>query len=252
MLHKKIPCYVLVFDQVEIIQKSLAFLTKQSKKLDLIIIENPSPNTPKIKKIVDSLGQTGLVKRYYIFNENITGNAFGAVLNNELGLVRQSRHIVVTDGDIVCQNDSWLSEEKAILKRHRDVFACGVSLDLVNLPLETFSSAKDWIPADMDIFDDFYEAYTGAHLLLFRGKELASFLDWRSKNKLNFVDGELHKYCYGELHKKWARTKTSKAYHLTWDLYADKKHPYTVMKTSKVFQDTWYHNRDAPYRLTNY
>ena len=45
----KIPCYVLVYDQVEIIEQCLDFLADSSDHLDIIVIENPSPNTPKIR-----------------------------------------------------------------------------------------------------------------------------------------------------------------------------------------------------------
>ena len=252
MFRRKIPCYVLIFDQLDIIKSSLNFLSKYSNRLDLIVIENPSPNTAKIKKLVDSLGQSGLVKRYYLFDKNITGNAYDTVLTKELDEIKKSPFVLITDGDLMADNPGWLDEEISILKKHKGVFACGVSLDMSNLPLASFPSAKNWIPKDIAEHKDYFEALTGGHLLLVRGKEFYDFMKWKDKNNLYFVDGFMHKYCYEILNKRWSRTKKSKARHLTWDLYLDKDHAYTKLKTEKSFHETWYHRRGASYSLTNY
>lgn len=253
MLKKaKIPCYVLVFDQVNIIRESLECLTHVSDKLDIIVIENPSPHSSKIKPLVDAFGKAGLIKRHYLFDNNITGNAFGSVINIEKQLVQKSPFVILTDGDLRLDNNDWLDEELSILKKHRDIFACGVSLDLSNLPLKTFPDAKDWMPPDISEHRDFYETLTGIHLLMLRGPELYDFMQWKNANELSFVDGEMHRHARENLLKKWVRTKKARAYHLTWDLYADKKHPYTELKTSKGFQATWLHNDHAAYALTEY
>ncbi len=249
---KKIPCYVLVFDQVEIIQRTLDFLTKYSDRLDIVVLENPSANTSEIKRYVDKLGKAGLVKRYYLFDENITSNAYTLAVERELDMVRRSQYVVVTDGDVVVENTDWLKEEKRILQKHPEVFACGVTLDEVNLPLATFPESKGWVPPDINTYPDFFEARTGGHLLLMRGEEFGAFMDLRKERNLHFVDGDLHWFCYDILHKKWARTKTAKARHLTWDLYHDKNHPYTKLKTNVSFKDTWHHHREASYKLTDY
>lgn len=249
---KKILCYVMVFDQIDIIKHSLDFLTTKANFLDIVVLENPSPNTDQIKKLINRYGKNKLIKRYYLFEQNITGNAFGVVLTTELQRLKKSHYVLVTDGDLVSEDSGWLDEEINILKRHKEVFTCGLSLDMKNLPLKSFPDAKSWIPPDINSYNDFYEAYTGAHLLLVRGTELYEFIKWRNENDLDFVDGELHRFCYEVLGKKWSRTKKSKAYHLTWDLYHDKENPYTKMKTEQNFHDTWYHNRQASYKLTEY
>lgn len=251
LFRKRIPCYVLIFDQVDIIKQTLSFLTQYANKLDLIIIENPSANTPQIKELVGELGRARLIKRYYLFDQNILANAFDIVLNREHEIIQASRFVLVTDGDLISEK-GWLDEELRILRRRRDVFACGVSLDMANLPLASFPSAQDWIPPDMDAHSDYFEAYTGAHLLLFRGNELAGFLNWKNANNGYFIDGEMHRYCYEQVHKKWARTKRSKAYHLTWDLYLDKENSYTRHKVERSFKDTWYHRATASYHSFEY
>jgi 2-C-methyl-D-erythritol 4-phosphate cytidylyltransferase len=77
---QKIPCYTLIFDQVDIIKRSLEFLSQYVDKIDLIIVENPSANTPEIKKVVDEYGAKGLIKRHYLMDENLTGNALAVAM----------------------------------------------------------------------------------------------------------------------------------------------------------------------------
>lgn len=250
--NSKIPCYVLVYDQVEIISKSLAFLTAYADRLDIIVIENPSDNTPAISKIVETYGKNSRVTQYYLFDENITNNAFDLVLQKEERRIKNSPYVIVTDGDLTCSDTGWLAEELGILAQNVDVFACGISLDRSNLPLASFPDADTWIPADVKEFDTYNEARTGAHLLCMRGPELYDFMQWKHGKDISFRDGELHKYAYGVLHKRWARTKHATAYHLTWDLYQDKKHPYTKLKTGKSFSDTWSHQQTASYSLKTY
>lgn len=248
----KILCYVLIFDQHAIIKKSLDFLVKYADRLDLVVIENPSLETPLISKMIEEYGRQGLIKRYYQFDQNITGMAYDLVITKEIRSIKKTPLVLITDGDLTCQTKSWLDEEINILDKHSDVFACGVSLEMSNLPLRAFPEAKGWIPADIETYEDFHEACTGGHLLLMRGKGLFGFMRWKQKNKIHFLDSNMHRYCYQELHKKWARTKHSKAYHLTWDLYQDKNHPYTKLKSDKSFDETWRHQNRASYTLTEY
>ncbi|HEY5442687.1 MAG TPA: hypothetical protein VIJ68_04055 [Candidatus Saccharimonadales bacterium] len=249
---KKIPCYVLVYDQVAIIKKTLAFLVTYADRLDIVIIENPSDNTPAISKLINSYGEKGLISRYYLFDSNITSTAFGTAINAELQTVKKAPFVLVTDGDLVVESEKWLDEEIAILKRNPEVFACGVSLDKSNLPLAAFPEAKDWVPPDIKSHPTFFEALTGCHLLLFRGRQFSDFMKWKNENNHNFVDGTMHHYCYEILGKKWSRTKHAEAYHLTWDLYQDKKNAYTKLKTKQSFKETWYHNRQSEYTLKIY
>jgi hypothetical protein len=99
---------------------------------------------------------------------------------------------------------------------------------------------------------NYYEAATGGHLMMLRGKDFAKYINWKNENKILHIDDEMRKYCYDTLHKKWARTKKSKAYHLTWDLYADKNHPYTKFRSKKTFKETWNHSQKASYDLSEY
>lgn len=243
----KIPCYILVYDQVDIIDKTLGFLSKYIDHLSLIIIENPSKNSVAIKNVVEKYRKKSLVDRHYIMNDNISGEAFGVVFEQEPVILKKSKYVIMTDGDMVSNDMTWLEEQLQILK-NREVFVAGISLDMSNLPIKSFPEATSWIPEDISVQKDYIEATTGCHLLLFRSKQLVRFVKYKDKNGLSFVDGTLHKYCYDVLHKKWARTKQAKALHLTWDLYANRNHPYTKAKLKKSFEEIWYHNKKSGFK----
>lgn len=252
LTRRKIPCYVLVFEQIDIIKRTLDFLTTFSDQLDIVVLENPSDNSHEIGSYLAQLGASKLIRRHYLFDENTTGGAFSVALNEEQKIIRKSKFVIITDGDITTLNRNWLDEELSILKKHKDVFACGITLDTANLPLKTFPESTGWIPDDEAEHTDYYQVYTGAHLLAMRGKELVDFLRWKNEKKLPFVDGTMHRYCTDTLHRHWARTKHAVGYHLTWDLYHDINHPYTQFKLSKSFDDTWYHEQTSGFTVTDY
>lgn len=253
LFKKKIPCYFLVYDQTKIIKRSLDFITQYSHRLDIIVIENKSPNTPKIRRIIENYGKRKLIKRYYLFDKNIMGKAFDTVITKELQQIRKSSFVMITDGDLVSNNKGWLDEELEIMKKNPNVFACGISLDMSNLPLKLYPNAKEeWIPPDKNEYEDFIEVNTGCHLLLFRGKQFAGFMDWKEKNNRYFIDGQMHYYCNKVKSMKWARTKKSLAYHLTWDLYNDPNSVYRKAKPTKIRRKTWYHNRKTEFILNKY
>jgi len=252
LFQKKIPCYVLVFEQIDIIKNTLKFLTQYSDQLDIIIVENPSNNTPVIRKYINRLGKNKKIKRYYLMDKNITGKALRTVIEHEKKYILKHRYVILTDGDITVSDTGWLKEQKRIMSHHRNVFACGVSMDKINLPLSTFPDAKNWLPNDMSEQKNYYEAFTGTHLLMLRPKNLFQCLDWLTKEGLASVDGTFHRYCYDVVGMKWARTKRALAYHLTWDLYSDYNHPYTQFKLSKSLNDTWYHSDESEFSTTEY
>ncbi|MEI9913708.1 MAG: hypothetical protein WDN66_01755 [Candidatus Saccharibacteria bacterium] len=249
---KKVLCYVLVFDQVEIIEKCLKFICKDADRLEIVVIENPSQHTPEISKFINKLGKDGLIARYYLFDSNITNNAFKTVFKTELDEIKKRKYILQTDGDVTSKDKDWLDEELKIMDNNKDVFACGISLDMSNLPIKAFPEAASWIPEDINTYDDYYEAVTGTHLLMHRGKEFYKLMQWAGKNNVHLIDNALHDYSYRILKMKYARTKKAKAYHLTWDLYADKNNSYTKYKDKKGFNKLWNHERVDSYKLTKY
>ena len=91
--------------------------------------------------------------------------------------------------------------------------------------------------------DDHEEGLTGIHLLMLRGPDLAAYSRFREACGLRFVDSTMHHLCYRVLDRRWARTARSSARHLTWDLYAQPDHPYTLMKTGRTLREHWHHTR---------
>jgi hypothetical protein len=248
----KVLTYVLVFDQTEIIHKSIDFLTQYSDQLDIVVIENPSSSTPKIKKMVEDYSKLGKIKRYYLFDENIAANVFSIVLENERQIIKKYKHVMITDGDLTCSDSNWVNEIKSILKNNPELFTCGMSLDMSNLPLKAFPEAMSWIPKDVCEKEDYFENITGLYMLTFSSKDLLVFMDWFKTEERPFVDSTLHRYCYDVIHKKWARTKHAEAYHLTWDLYKDRNNAYTKMKAGKSHEETWFQIKKSNYSLKEY
>jgi len=156
-------------------------------------------------------------------------------------------HLLLTDGDLITKDKAWLSEELSILDHNPEIFACGIKLDMANLPTRTFPEAVHWIPPVIEEKENYDEVLTGMNLLMFNADEFRRFLDYRRKHGLKILDGHLHRYCYRVLKKKWARTKKSTAIHLTWNNYNDLENEYTRLKTAKTLLETWNHNLYSSY-----
>jgi hypothetical protein len=240
----KIPTFVLIYHDPPTIRASLDWLTSFRDRLDLIVLENPSESTEgEIRPYIEGLLARGHVTDYYLFDENISNNAFEVALRADQDRWRAAPYVMITDGDLVGPEAGWLEEEIDVLVRHEDAYACGLSLHMDNLPVAEFPEAVHWVPSPRAIHDDHHEGLTGVHLLLMRSEGLAGFLDHQRSKALPFRDSVMHKYAYEELGQRWTRTKDSLARHLTWDLYAQPDHPYREMKTSKSLDEHWRHDR---------
>lgn len=247
----KIICLVLAYFDFESIKTTCKGLVPYSDRLDLYIVENPSEATEShIKPFVLDLVRSGHVSHYFLFDKNITNNAFEMVLQSEYINLQDSEYILLSDGDLELSSQDWLDEELSIMRACPEVFACGINLDLSNLPLENFPTAHRWLAELLQRHRLYDEAATAMHLTLFRSRELQGFLSYLGcRPRLRFTDTELFNYCYGVLHMRWARTRKSLARHLAWDRYHDLVHPYTRRKLSKSFQDTWRHYRYCGFQV---
>lgn len=247
---KKIPCVVLIYYNVEIIKKSLEFLLRRKDMLDIIVVENRSDYTEtEIKPFVLDLINKHEVSKYFLFDKNISNNAFEMVFDSGQIDLSTSKYVMLTDGDLVASSQDWLSEELSIIENNPHVFCCAISLNMDNLPLRNYPDAINWIPPDIKIEESYIEARTGAHLLLFRTEEFKDYLKWRNENNLSFRDYTLHRFCYDIISKKWARTLINQAVHLTWDIYNEPNHTYTKIKTSKSFHEIWDHALYSDYEV---
>ena len=245
-----IPCIFLIYYDFEVIEKSINCLLKYSDKLDLTIVENKSEFTEiSIKPFLLDLVNQMKISQYILFEGNISNNAIEVVCDSGLMKLGSHEYVLLTDGDLEVITGYWLEEEINILNNNADIFACGISLNKENLPIKTFSDAINWIPLDIKENQDYYEALTGMHLLLLRSSDFIDYLDYRKRNNLKFRDSTMHRFCYEIKNMKWARTKINQARHLTWDSYNDLGHPYTKIKISKKFEETWNHELYSPFKV---
>lgn len=243
----RVLCLALVFFDLEVVRRSLAFLGRLGAQVDLVVLENRSPHSDSsIRPYLNRLLADGGCSKVVEFDDNASNNAVEFVLSEPgvFGLSLQAYDwILVTDGDIEMAGIDWLSAECDLLERRRDLFACCVQLDLVNLPVVTFPDAAGWIPPIIQAHPDFIETKTGIHLALFRAKELVEAVAWLQRRGLRFVDSALHHYCYQVLGRKWGVLPNHAARHLTWDSYSDPAHPYTVWKRTQTLASVWNHAR---------
>jgi len=245
---KKIPCFVFIYHQIDFIKQTLDFLLDYTEEIEIYIVENKSINTEKIiQPYISNLVNSGQVKKYFLFETNITNNAMEMVLESPEINLNNSEYVLLTDADLVPNNKDWLQEEISILRNNTEVFCCGINLDLSNLPVDVVPKAVNWYPPAKATYDDYIEGVTGHHFVLMRTGELKSFLDYMHKSHLKYRDSEMHRYCYHVLNKKWARTKQTQARHLKWDVVKVSAHPYLQRK--QLVKDIWNHNFYCSYEV---
>lgn len=244
---KDILLVSIIYHEYEIIKKHVDFLTTVSDRVNIILLENRSEATDAIYGYCSKLLRENKIFRYYLFHENIGMNAFETFFNNNEINLNDYKYVIVTDGDLTCTDSNWLDEEINILDKYSEnTLCCGISLDLKNLPINLYSDAKSWIPKASVIGEDYEEAITGLHLLLFKVGSFINLLSFLKKKNLIFMDRHIHTYCLSILKKSWKRTLHAKAWHHTWDIYFDKNHPYSKIK-QKSYHEIWMHGRYSAY-----
>lgn len=239
----------VVYFVTDIIKKHLDFLSEYHDQADIVVLENPSENTNALKQYFLDLIKNKKINKHLLFDENIGMNVFETYFNHNS--IEQYKYIVVTDGDLIVQNKNWISELKQILTQCPNTYACGVKLLLNNLPINLYPDAKKWYPPPKRIEKNCEVGETGLHLLMYEKETFEKFLAFLKYPKITFMDTSMHLFCNNILKKIWRRTKISEAYHLTWDLYFDKKNPYTIIKTTKSRNELWFHNRYSNYSETS-
>lgn len=242
----KIPTFILTYFDSDTIQKCINGVI-DNDLLNIHIIENPSPHTEINKKYFLNLLKEKKIAKYFLMKRNISNNAFSLILHKYMETIKVSKYVLITDGDLVNLQKNWLQEEIRILENNPDVFVCGMKMEMQNLPITTFPDANTWIPPFIKVNEDYIEQISGVHFLLFRSTDFIECFKYLCENNKPFLDSEIHHYCYKIQCKKWAITKHSSTYHLTWDLYANLKHPYVVNKLSKTLEETWRHNNYCSY-----
>lgn len=253
-MKNKIPCIVLVYYNFDIIKKSIEFLAEDNR-LEIYVIENKSEFTSKIKPFLLEKVEKRIIKKYALFDKNISNNAYELFFDN-CKIEEEHEFILITDGDIIVQKNQyekdWLEEEISIIKENADIQCCGININFVNLPRNNkfFTSenenpiynCENWIPDKFGkIYEKYVEADTGVHLLLFRRELFNDFIKKRAKNHWRFLDETLRTFVKNDNDLRWVVTKYNYSYHLTWDIYNDPEHSYTKMKMTPDFYKFWKH-----------
>ncbi len=217
----------LVYYNFDIIQKHIESILPINDRVDIVVLENMSSCTEKSKSYFLNLLKQGLIRRYILFDNNIGGHAFTIYFNDILKDISQYNYIVTRDGDLIVSANEWLEEAKKIVQIE-DCFCVASKLTEKNLPVDVWPEAVNWILKPID-HGWYLEGYTGGGFLMYKKETFQSLLQWLNNGKI-YWDEHLREYC--QLTKKrWLVTKEQEAYHLTWDLYKDKNHPYTLLKS---------------------
>jgi len=238
---KKTTLFFLAYFDFDVIKRSLESFYELSEFLEIIVIENGSVNSNEIRTFLKNEINRGKIHSCYFFQRNLSNNSIEIVISKELKKLSTEEYFIISDGDLILEDKNSYVEIKNIMDNHHELFACGISLDKRNLPLDNFPESVFWIPEDIHEEEDFYEAKTGAHLLMVRTTDFLKYWKFREDKNESLTDSSMANYCYNSQNKKWARSKKSKALHLTWDSYNDLNHPYTIEKLKKSFSKTWNH-----------
>ncbi|WP_348810485.1 hypothetical protein [Flavobacterium maritimum] len=238
---KKIPLLFLAYFDLDVIKRSLESFYSISDSVEIIVIENQSVNSIDIRNYLRDELKKGNINSLYFFYRNLSNNSIEIIISRELKKLMANEYFFISDGDLILDGQSSCNEIKSIMDSNQNLFACGITLDNKNLPLNNFPESINWIPKDISEENDHFESKTGAHLLMLRTSYFSKYWEFREANRISLTDSSMANYCYRFLKKKWARTKNSKALHLTWDSYNDMSHPYTIEKLKKTFYRTWNH-----------
>jgi len=240
----KIVVYILIYYDFEIIKRHLQFIQRLYLKysfLEIIIIENKSINTPKIRKLINFYINNGVVKKYYYFSKNISNNAIELILIKEKKYLKNFDYIIITDGDLLPNNYYFIDEMLNIINIELRVMGVAMSLDYRNLPIETMPESVLWKNIDYNITDKYIEGKAGMWFMLFKKKYLLELINYKFKNNIKFVDSNIYNYADFKGYKI-LKTKNSKAIHLTWYRYHDLSNPYTKFKINNI-KTIWHHNQ---------
>jgi len=216
---------------------------KETTNSDIYVVENNSQNN--LTEMPD-LVRKGIVKKYLLFEENITNGAIRSIFINGHVPFGKYEYITCTDSDLV-PDDGWFEEEINVLKKYPEVYQMGISLYMDNLPIKTFPHSDSWIPKSLIDRGDFIETSIGNWLTTFRSLELRKYIGYLMYTETNFRDSYLQGFIQS-IGRKSGRTKQCKAYHLTWDYYQDINHPYTQERINSPV-DIWAQNKMCNYEV---
>jgi len=250
-MHKTLITSVVYF-KPDLVKEHVNFLTTVSDKSDIIILENPSPNTIDISNHCINLVNQNKLYKYLLFDNNIGMNTFETLFNTpDIVNLDDYSYVIITDGDLTVKDPNWLEEQIYILEKYPDTYACGVKLSLENLPtdLKKFPDVNYWVPGPTKVTDDYETGVTGLHLLMYKKDVLKKFIDYIRKNSLNCMDVVMNEFCNQHTDLCWRRTRKAEAYHMTWDEYQKPGDDYLQIKLTKTQEEMWYHKKTCRFSV---
>lgn len=208
-------CYKLV----DFHKKSFENLSQLNA--DFFIVENPSKSSKEIENYFLSLNDSKIIG-YIRYNKN-TANIGTFFIRDFFEILSSYKFVTFTDGDLVFDNVHEMKNEVFKNLSYSDVLISAVDFKLDNLP--KVKGAEQWVPRGCINYERNYnEQYTGIHFMTLRSLDLHILKDIR------FADYIIAKKVYS-IRKKWVKTITNKAYHLTWDIYTNGNSYYEYKKT---------------------
>ncbi|MBK1840738.1 glycosyltransferase family 2 protein [Azospirillum sp. YIM B02556] len=241
---KKILCFALAYLNVEVFERFISSIIPEKDKIDLVVVENGSKNSNKMREIVDRYADNFIIG-HFLFRRNIYFNAMQLAIDE----IMRSSHInlgnydyfIITDGDLV-PDKGWLDEIISVLSHNAEVFSCGMGVHLVNKPA-SLSMQKVFPIPDVDC-GSYMESRMGWVFMTFTRENFYSFFSYRNKWQTLLHDQELFYYAKYRMQKKVGKIKNMKAYHLTWDYLT----PEYIENKYKII-DPWQHNSYSEYVL---
>lgn len=112
------------------IKKSIESITSDlDEKVELIVVENKSKNSDTIRKDLQSLGDSGLIKKAYLMEGNSRGNALIDIVKLD-PLTDSESFFMITDLDLKLPKGNIIADSRKYLNSGYGV--TGLGLDLSN------------------------------------------------------------------------------------------------------------------------
>lgn len=238
------------FFNYELINRCLESICKVKKddvEYDIIILENPSKYSDKIKELISKF----TIYKHYICEENIEGNIFTLFVNTFPELIEEYDYIAMSEADVVLEEGS-LQEAIEILDK-KDIRVGNLSIDVelnykkyYNLPIRT------WIPIAKNI-DGYDVGATGFQFIIFKrnflkgfvsainNKQLCSSVALGQGNYYGLSDSNLQIF-NNQNRTLWVRTKKYKLDHIGWEMYINMDNEYVKTKQENLANKKIRHN----------
>ncbi len=252
-LGPRIPCLLYPYRNAEAIKQSLESIANCSDILDLYVIENKSDRTDAaIRPYVEGMVRAGVVKKYILFDENISNNAMTLSIEMLRSEISSASHVILSDLDLIVQ-PGLIEEQIAILDHFSELFACGMQVDPDSWG-ENFAKIaehhKALIAERSKIDLPYIPLWSGMWMAMFRSSELLPIVDAANRNGYRLTDGVVGRFGRLWLGKTWAITRHSVGQDLTRRLPEEDGYP--ALKAANGMRFVEHSPEDGRYSLYNH